>query len=76
MVSLVEVTARELDFPCRRLPSGAGHDAQMMARLCPASMIFVPSVDGLSHNVREYTKPDHLQAGAAVLMHCVLRLAG
>jgi N-carbamoyl-L-amino-acid hydrolase len=76
MVSLVEGTARELGFPCRRLPSGAGHDAQMMARLCPAGMIFVPSVDGLSHNVREYTKPDHLQAGAAVLMHCVLRLAG
>jgi acetylornithine deacetylase/succinyl-diaminopimelate desuccinylase-like protein len=36
----------------------------------------VPSVDGLSHNVREYTKPQHLHAGAAVLMHCVLRLAG
>jgi beta-ureidopropionase / N-carbamoyl-L-amino-acid hydrolase len=75
MVSLVEATARELGFPCRRLPSGAGHDAQMMARLCPAGMIFVPSVDGLSHNVREYTKPEHLQAGAAVLMHCVLRVA-
>ena len=76
MVSLVETTAQELGFACRRLPSGAGHDAQMMARLCPASMIFVPSAGGLSHNVREYTKPDHLQAGAAVLMHCVLRLAG
>ena len=49
MVSLVEATAREFGFPCRRLPSGAGHDAQMMARVCPASMIFVPSVDGLSH---------------------------
>jgi N-carbamoyl-L-amino-acid hydrolase len=76
MVSVVEATARELDLSCRRLPSGAGHDAQMMARLCPAGMIFVPSVDGLSHNVREYTKPEHLQAGAAVLMHSVLRLAG
>ncbi len=75
MVSLVEATARELGFPCRRLPSGAGHDAQMMARVCPASMIFVPSVDGLSHNVREYTKPEHLQAGASVLLHAVLRLA-
>jgi beta-ureidopropionase / N-carbamoyl-L-amino-acid hydrolase len=75
MVSLVEATARELSFPYRRLPSGAGHDAQMMARLCPAGMIFVPSVDGLSHNVREYTKPEHLRAGAAVLLHAVLRLA-
>ena len=75
MVSLVEATARELGLPCRRLPSGAGHDAQMMARVCPASMIFVPSVGGLSHNVREHTKPEHLQAGASVLLHAVLRLA-
>jgi N-carbamoyl-L-amino-acid hydrolase len=75
MVSLIETTARELAFSCRRLPSGAGHDAQMMARLCPATMIFVPSVGGLSHNVREYTEPAHLEAGAAVLLHSVLRLA-
>jgi N-carbamoyl-L-amino-acid hydrolase len=75
MVSLIETTAHELDLSCRRLPSGAGHDAQMMARLCPATMIFVPSVGGLSHNVREYTEPEHLKAGAAVLMHSVLRLA-
>jgi beta-ureidopropionase / N-carbamoyl-L-amino-acid hydrolase len=76
MVSLVEATARELALPCRRMPSGAGHDAQMMARLCPAGMIFVPSVGGLSHNVREETKPEHLEAGAAVLLNAVLRLAG
>ena len=75
MVSLVEATARDLGLPCRRLPSGAGHDAQMMARLCPAGMIFVPSVGGLSHNVRELTKPEHLEAGAAVLLHAALRLA-
>jgi beta-ureidopropionase / N-carbamoyl-L-amino-acid hydrolase len=75
MVSLVETTARELALPCRRLFSGAGHDAQMMARLCPASMIFVPSVDGLSHNVQEYTAPEHLEAGASVLLNAVLRLA-
>ena len=75
MVSLVESTARELGLPCRRLPSGAGHDAQMMARLCPAGMIFVPSVAGLSHNVREFTKPEHLEAGAAVLLHAALRLS-
>jgi beta-ureidopropionase / N-carbamoyl-L-amino-acid hydrolase len=75
MVSLVETTARELALPCRRLFSGAGHDAQMMARLCPASMIFVPSVGGLSHNVQEYTAPEHLEAGASVLLNAVLRLA-
>jgi N-carbamoyl-L-amino-acid hydrolase len=75
MVSLVEATAHELALRCRRLPSGAGHDAQMMARLCPAGMIFVPSVGGLSHNVREHTKPEHLEAGAAVLLHAMLRLS-
>ena len=75
IVSLVETTARTLGLSCRRLPSGAGHDAQMMARLCPAGMIFVPSVDGLSHNVNELTKPEHLEAGAAVLLNAVLRLA-
>jgi len=75
MVSLVEATARKLGLPCRRLPSGAGHDAQMMARLCPAGMIFVPSVGGLSHNIGELTKPEHLAAGAAVLLDAVLRLA-
>ncbi len=75
MVSLVETTAQELGFACRRLPSGAGHDAQMMARLCPASMIFVPSAGGLSHNVREHTAPEHLGAGASVLLNAVLRLA-
>jgi beta-ureidopropionase / N-carbamoyl-L-amino-acid hydrolase len=75
MVSLVERTAQELGLTCRRLPSGAGHDAQMMARLCPASMIFVPSAGGLSHNVREYTAPEHLHAGASVMLNAVLRLA-
>jgi len=75
MVSLVETTARELGLPCRRLFSGAGHDAQMMARLCPATMIFVPSVGGLSHNVHEHTAPEHLGAGAGVLLNAVLRLA-
>jgi N-carbamoyl-L-amino-acid hydrolase len=75
IVSLVETAARELGFPCRRLPSGAGHDAQMMARICPAGMIFVPSEGGISHNVREHTSPEHLEAGAAVLLHAAMRLA-
>lgn len=75
IVSLVEASARGLGLPCRRLPSGAGHDAQMMARLCPAGMIFVPSEGGISHNVREHTKPGHLEAGAAVLLRAALRLA-
>jgi N-carbamoyl-L-amino-acid hydrolase len=75
IIALVEESARELGHSCRRMPSGAGHDAQMMARICPAGMIFVPSVGGLSHNVREETTPEHLQAGTEVLLHAVMKLA-
>ena len=76
IVELVESTAASLGFPARRLPSGAGHDAQMMARLCPAGMIFVPSAGGISHNPAEHTDPEHLEAGANVLLHTLLQLAG
>jgi N-carbamoyl-L-amino-acid hydrolase len=48
----------------------------MLARVCPASMIFVPSVDGLSHNIAEYTHPDDVTAGANVLLQVVLHAAG
>jgi len=58
----------------KRLPSGAGHDAQMMARLCPTGMVFVPSRDGISHNPAEYTEPDDLVAGADVLLGSMLAL--
>ena len=55
MIDLVEATAQRLGHSTRRMPSGAGHDAQMLARVCPTSMVFVPSVNGLSHNIAEYT---------------------
>ena len=57
------------------MPSGAGHDAQMLARVCPTSMIFVPSVNGLSHNIAEYTTPADIEAGANVLLQVVLQRA-
>ena len=57
------------------MTSGAGHDAQMMARLCPSAMIFVPSRHGISHNPAEHTDPDDLEAGANVLLHTLLELA-
>lgn len=75
LVNLVEQQARALGLATLRLPSGAGHDAQMLARVCPTAMIFVPSVDGLSHNVREYTAPQQLAQGAQVLLQVVLKLA-
>jgi beta-ureidopropionase / N-carbamoyl-L-amino-acid hydrolase len=74
-VELVEASARRLGHSTRRLSSGAGHDAQMLARVCPTAMIFTPSVDGLSHNIAEHTHPDDVTAGANVLLHTLLALA-
>lgn len=76
MVELVESTARRLGHSTKRMPSGAGHDAQMLARVCPTSMVFVPSVNGLSHNIAEYTTPSDITAGANVLLQVVLATAG
>ena len=57
------------------MTSGAGHDAQMMARVCPAAMIFVPSQGGISHNPAEHTGREDLAAGADVLLRTLLDLA-
>ena len=75
LVSLVARTASELGYSVRTLPSGAGHDAQMLARVCPTAMIFTPSHDGLSHNPAEYTAPEDLEAGANVLLQAMLQVA-
>jgi len=72
---LIARTAGRLGHSCRPMTSGAGHDAQMMARICPTAMIFVPSVRGISHNPAEHTEPAHLAAGADVLLHTLLELA-
>ena len=76
MVSLVDDTARALGHTSRRLPSGAGHDAQMFAPNCPTSMIFVPSRNGISHNTEEFTEPAHIRAGADTLLQVMLASAG
>jgi len=75
LVARVEAIAQEFGLAVKRLPSGAGHDAQMLAAVCPACMIFVPSAGGVSHNIEEYTSPDDLAAGAAVLLRLVSELA-
>lgn len=76
MCERIETHARALGLATRRMPSGAGHDAQMLAAVCPTAMIFVPSVDGISHNVREYTHARHIEAGAQVLLAVLTELAG
>jgi len=76
MTALIERHAQAHGLSTRRLPSGAGHDAQMLAAVCPSAMIFVPSVEGISHNVREFTHPHHIEAGANVLLSVLCELAG
>ncbi len=75
MIKLVQRTAQRLGHSTKMMPSGAGHDAQMLARICPTSMIFVQSVNGLSHNIAEYTKPADVTAGANVLLQVILAKA-
>ncbi|MEO6123091.1 MAG: M20 family metallo-hydrolase [Ilumatobacteraceae bacterium] len=75
MIERVERIASAQGNTTLRMPSGAGHDAQMLSRVCPTSMIFVPSVDGLSHNIAEYTAPHDLEAGANVLLHTLLEIS-
>ncbi len=75
VICAVERAAASQNRTVRRMPSGAGHDAQMLARVCPTGMVFVPSVDGVSHNPAEYTSPDDLEAGANVLLQVMLELA-
>ncbi len=75
MVAKVEATAKGLGHSVMRMPSGAGHDAQMLARVCPTAMVFVPSVDGISHNIHEHTAPADLEAGANVLLRVLVDLA-
>ncbi len=74
VIDLVESTAHELGYSSRRMPSGAGHDAQMLARLCPTAMVFTPSVNGLSHNIAEFTEAADIEAGANVLLQVALEL--
>ena len=71
----IEGAAAKLGLATRRLPSGAGHDAQMMARVGPMGMIFVPSVGGISHSPRELTRWEDCTNGANVLLETVLAMA-
>ncbi len=75
MVDLVESCATALGHSTHRMSSGAGHDAQMLSRVCPTAMIFTPSVGGLSHNIAEFTEAADVEAGANVLLQVILRCA-
>jgi N-carbamoyl-L-amino-acid hydrolase len=72
--SLIALSADEAKLSTLSLPSGAGHDAQDMARIGPMGMIFVPSKGGISHTPEEYTSPQDMANGATVLFHTTMKL--
>jgi N-carbamoyl-L-amino-acid hydrolase len=71
---IIQQQAEKLGMTTLSLPSGAGHDAQEMARIAPMGMIFVPSKDGISHAPEEYSSPEAIANGANVLLHTLLEL--
>ena len=71
---LIGDASRELGFTTLRMPSGAGHDAQSIARLAPVGMIFIPSRRGISHSPREYSSPGDVIGGTNVLLHTLLKV--
>ncbi|WP_457336531.1 Zn-dependent hydrolase [Rhizobacter sp. P5_C2] len=75
LVGRIEQAAAARGLTQRRITSGAGHDAQMIARIAPSAMIFVPSRGGISHNPREFTAPGQLRDGANVLLDVLRALA-
>ncbi|MEI7292273.1 Zn-dependent hydrolase [Paraburkholderia tropica] len=75
-VETVRRAAQALDLSHADIVSGAGHDACYLARVAPTGMIFVPCIDGLSHNEAEAITPEWAEAGANVLLHSILASAG
>lgn len=74
MVGMAEDAARAVGAPWRRLTSGASHDANHVARLCPIGLLFIPCRDGRSHCPEEWAEVEHLATGARVLLELLLRL--
>lgn len=72
--ALIDRAAGTLGLGARQMPSGAGHDAQDIARVAPIGMIFVPSVGGISHSPKEFTRPEDMANGANVLLQTVLAI--
>ena len=72
MQAMVAEAAENCGFEWESLPSGAGHDAQAVANIAPVAMIFVPSLDGISHSKEEYSTPQDCANGAQVLLELLL----
>jgi len=74
MRKIIAESAQELGLSSKLMPSGAGHDAQDMARITLTGMIFVPSVGGISHSPKEFTKPQDMANGANVLLQTIVKI--
>lgn len=74
-IQAVESAVSKLGYTSMSMFSGAGHDACNISSVVPTSMIFIPCRDGLSHNVNEFAKPEHVTAGANVLLHAMINQA-
>jgi N-carbamoyl-L-amino-acid hydrolase len=72
--TVIEESAEELGLASLRMPSGAGHDAQSIARIAPIGMIFIPSAGGISHSPLEFSRPEDIQKGASVLLKTLLKI--
>lgn len=72
--ALISQSAKELGLTTKEMPSGAGHDAQDMARLAPVGMIFIPSIGAISHSPKEFSRPQDIENGANVLLQTLLKL--
>jgi len=74
--NLIRESAAELGLSSLDMPSGAGHDAQSIARIAPIGMIFIPSVGGISHSPKEFSRPEDIVNGARVLLRTLLKVDG
>ncbi|MFN6944667.1 MAG: Zn-dependent hydrolase [Cytophagaceae bacterium] len=72
---LIEKNARELGITYKIMPSGAAHDAQMVAKIAPIAMLFVPSKNGISHSPHEWTDWNHIEKGANLMLNTIIDIA-
>lgn len=72
LMQAIEASATSLGLTHQRMPSGAGHDAQEVAHIAPMAMIFVPSVGGISHSPKEFSRAADITNGANVLLNAVM----
>ncbi len=70
----ITASAEKLGLSHKLMPSGAGHDSQSVAEIAPIGMIFIPSVDGISHSPKEYSRPGDIENGANVLLQTILAI--